>query len=142
MKVLSLLQPWATLVITGVKKYEVRSWQTKYRGALLIHASAKKPSRRERLFFEGADYFRDYIDSMDHLPYGAIIGEVNLVAIHETGWLLQHLETDPYHPWSRELVFDDYTPGRFAWKLTEARELGYVLPLKGTLGLWEYKGHV
>jgi hypothetical protein len=142
MKVLSLLQPLATLVVMGVKKYEVRSWQTKHRGALLIHASAKKPSRRERLFFEEADYFRDYIDSMDHLPYGAIIGEVNLLAIHETGWLLQHLEADPFHNWARELAFDDYSPGRYAWQLTGARKLGYVLPLKGSLGLWEYKGDV
>jgi hypothetical protein len=142
MKVLSLLQPWATLVVTGVKKYEVRSWQTKHRGALLIHASAKKPSRRERLFFEQADYFRDYIHDMDHLPYGGIIGKVNLVAIRETGWLLQHLETDPFHNWGRELAFDDYSPGRYAWQLTEAQELGYLLPLKGSLGLWEYQGNV
>ena len=142
MKVLSLLQPWATLVVTGVKKYEVRSWQTKHRGALLIHASAKKPSRRERLFFEQADYFRDYIDSMNHLPYGAIIGPVNLVDIHETGWLLQHMEAHRFHNWSRELAFDDYSPGRYAWQLSEAKGLEYVLPLKGTLGLWEYKGDV
>lgn len=142
MKVLSLLQPWATLVVMGVKQYEVRSWQTKHRGALLIHASAKKPTRRERLFFEQADYFRDYIDTMDHLPYGAIIGQVNLVNIYETGWLLQHLEADPFHHWTRELAFDDYSAGRYAWQLAEPRKLMNVLPLKGTLGLWEYKGDV
>lgn len=40
MKVLTLKQPWATLVAEGIKKYEFRSWRTKYRGKLLIHAGS------------------------------------------------------------------------------------------------------
>ena len=38
MKVLTLKQPWATLVAEGIKKYEFRSWKIKYRGKVLIHA--------------------------------------------------------------------------------------------------------
>ena len=77
MKVLSLLQPWATLVIVGAKKFECRSWKTNYRGTIIIHASAKKPNRREKVFFEDAPFFKTYIDSMDCLPYGSLIGKVN-----------------------------------------------------------------
>lgn len=40
MKVLTLKQPWATLVAEGIKKYEFRSWRTKYRGKVLIHAGS------------------------------------------------------------------------------------------------------
>ena len=40
MKVLTLKQPWATLVAEGIKKYEFRSWKTKYRGKILIHAGS------------------------------------------------------------------------------------------------------
>ena len=32
MKVLTIKQPWATLIIQGYKRFELRSWQTKYRG--------------------------------------------------------------------------------------------------------------
>lgn len=39
MKVLSLHQPWASLVAWGIKTIETRSWQTSYRGPLLIHAA-------------------------------------------------------------------------------------------------------
>ena len=39
-KVLTLKQPWATLVAEGIKIYEFRSWKTKYRGKVLIHAGA------------------------------------------------------------------------------------------------------
>lgn len=38
LKVLTLRQPWATLVAEGIKKYEFRSWKTNYRGKVLIHA--------------------------------------------------------------------------------------------------------
>ena len=38
MRVITLKQPWATLVAEGLKKYEFRSWKYSYRGELLIHA--------------------------------------------------------------------------------------------------------
>jgi hypothetical protein len=38
-KVLSLWQPWASLIALGVKTIETRSWATKYRGPLGIHAA-------------------------------------------------------------------------------------------------------
>ena len=38
MKVLTLKQPWATLVAENLKQYEFRTWKTNYRGEILIHA--------------------------------------------------------------------------------------------------------
>ena len=38
MRVITLKQPWATLVAEGIKKYEFRSWKINYRGEILIHA--------------------------------------------------------------------------------------------------------
>jgi hypothetical protein len=40
MKGLTLTQPWATLVAIGAKRIETRSWPTRYRGLLAIHAGA------------------------------------------------------------------------------------------------------
>ena len=140
MKVLSLLQPWASLVISGAKKFEVRSWQTAYRGPLLIHASARKPTRREKLFFEKAAWFNQHLENMDWLNYGAIIGQVLLKDIFSTEWLLQNWEHQSINNWQQELAFDDYSARRFAWKLEQPIPLLYPLPLKGTLGLWNYEG--
>jgi hypothetical protein len=39
MKILSIRQPWAHLIVQGSKDIENRSWPTKYRGPFLIHAS-------------------------------------------------------------------------------------------------------
>lgn len=38
MKVITVKQPWATLIADGYKEYEFRTWKTKYRGDILIHA--------------------------------------------------------------------------------------------------------
>lgn len=38
MKVLTIRQPWASLIIEGYKMFEFRSWKTNYRGEILIHA--------------------------------------------------------------------------------------------------------
>ncbi len=40
-KALTIRQPWAELVLRGRKPFELRTWRTKYRGPLVIHAAAK-----------------------------------------------------------------------------------------------------
>lgn len=46
MKALTLHQPWASLIALGVKTIETRSWSTKYRGRIAIHAGATPVGRR------------------------------------------------------------------------------------------------
>ncbi len=49
MKRLSLIQPWATLILSGAKRFETRSWRTPYRGPLAIHAGGRFPSLAKSL---------------------------------------------------------------------------------------------
>ena len=46
-RAISLHQPWASLVALGIKRYETRSWSTKFRGKLLI-CSAKKEYKPQK----------------------------------------------------------------------------------------------
>ena len=48
MKVLSIKEPYASLIKEKKKLIETRSWKTSYRGELYIHASKSKISRDER----------------------------------------------------------------------------------------------
>ena len=41
MKALSIRQPWAELIVAGLKDIENRTWRTDYRGPVLIHAGMK-----------------------------------------------------------------------------------------------------
>ncbi len=45
MKAITIKQPWASLIMTGRKTIETRTWSTKYRGMLLLHSSAKPKSQ-------------------------------------------------------------------------------------------------
>lgn len=46
MKVISIKEPFATLIKNGNKHIETRSWKTNYRGELFIHASSKKITKK------------------------------------------------------------------------------------------------
>lgn len=69
MKALSIRQPWASLIIFGGKDIENRTWRTKHRGPILIHASLKIE--------------RDVPHDFDDLPTGGIIGQADLVNVVE-----------------------------------------------------------
>lgn len=47
MHALSLRQPWATLLVHGLKTIEIRNWQTARRGRVLIHAARIVDDRAE-----------------------------------------------------------------------------------------------
>ena len=70
MKVLTIKQPWATLIMQGNKRFEFRSWQTKYRGELLIHAG-------KGIDKEAVKRLANYLPQ--ELPQGEILGKVTLV---------------------------------------------------------------
>jgi hypothetical protein len=133
MKVLSLLQPWATLVVTGHKKIETRSWQTSHRGLLLIHASLGKKGS----ILANESPFKKYISDFNMLPFGAIIGSVILDEIlpveqlYFSDHMLEELTLE-------EKAFGDYSKGRYAWMLSQSEIFEQPLPARGSLALWEY----
>ena len=44
---LTMHQPWASLLVYGIKRIEGRAWSTQHRGSLWIHAAAKQPSQQD-----------------------------------------------------------------------------------------------
>ena len=70
MKVLTIKQPWATLIMQGDKRFEFRSWQTNYRGDLLIHAG-------KGIDKEAMNKLAKYIP--EDMLTGKILGKVTLV---------------------------------------------------------------
>ena len=89
MKALTIWQPWASLLVSGQKKYETRSWATAYRGPIAIHA-AMRPVRRTidalAADKEGSGWnVLERLDglfirpgALDQLPTGAIVGKAIL----------------------------------------------------------------
>ena len=144
MKALSLTQPWATLVMLGLKRIETRSWFTPYRGRLAIHASkrfpkwAKEFSKRTPVsVLLGMDY---------EYPVGTVIATCRLISCLPTRELQENqiirLDAATHYPDfeinEQERTFGDYTAGRWAWLLADIKAIPPVAA-KGRLGLWEWQ---
>jgi hypothetical protein len=161
MKALSLTQPWAQLVAIGAKKVETRGWQTAYRGWLAIHATISVPPAARKLCLTepfgnaltaggipGAVWTDGQVRGADHraLPLGAIVAVANLHRCGEIrrtpdGQVIVHGQGLPITD-ERELVFGDYTPGRYGWVLTNVQPLREPIPCRGALGLWDVPSEV
>lgn len=48
MKVLTIREPWASLIGCGIKIIETRSWATSYRSELYIHADVHRISKKDK----------------------------------------------------------------------------------------------
>jgi activating signal cointegrator 1 len=152
MKVISLLQPWATLVVIGAKKIETRSWNTKYRGEILIHASKKMTRAQKELANSSTiiDVFEE--KGIDELHLGCIIGKVDIDETATTEVLNERLHEKanifngeflfPNKP-EMELAFGDYSPGRYGWLLYNPVSFDYHhYPVKGSRGLWNFEPEI
>lgn len=78
MKALSIRQPYAYLILAGIKRIENRGWTTKYRGPLLIHASLRWHDRSVQSI-----EVRHGLHIPRELPLGGIVGIVDLIDVVE-----------------------------------------------------------
>lgn len=122
MKVLTIREPWASLIINGYKKYEFRSWKTNYRGKILIHTSQK--IEKEML-----SRFKDY--NLNCVG-GSIIGEAEL-----TDCILVDEEFNQNLRKIDNVVYGKSNHvEKYAWKLENIKKYDKPIPMKGKLGLW------
>lgn len=108
MRALSVRQPWASLIASGRKSIELRSWSTKYRGPVLILASSS--------VWRGTDHPIG--------PRGVALCLVDLVDVRAV------LATD-----ADAACIVPPEGFDFAWVLANPREVRQV-PVKGKLGLY------
>lgn len=128
MKVLSIREPYATLIKKKVKHIETRSWKTNYRGELYIHASKTKMFREDA---NNKELMK--LVSLEELNYGNIICKCKLVdCILMDQEFLNSISKN-----EAEFICGIYELGRYAWILEDIEEVEKV-PTKGRLNIWEY----
>ena len=128
MKVLSVKQPWAYLICSGIKDIENRTWKCpqKYIGQrVLIHASAKADDIKLAVDGQATAEEIQLLSALNYCDenelYSAIIGSVRFVDCvinHESIWA----EKGVYN-WvlANPILFDKP-----------------ILNVKGKLGFWDY----
>ena len=149
---ISLYQPWAHLIATGAKRFETRSWSTRYRGLMAIHAGRKWSQRMARQCYEepffaelvrGGITFRpgnrDWLKWVTGLSHGAVIAVADLVEVWPTASLGFQSAEDSLPPdliiGLKERAFGDFSHDRFAWQYENVKRITPV-PCPGRQGLW------
>lgn len=126
MKALSIRQPWAWLIVNGHKDIENRTWPTKFRGRVLIHASkgmtrAEYEDVEEFLMFSEPSMMRaPQLPSMEQLERGGIVGAASIIDC-----IAPAQRSAPWH-------MED----QFGFQIVDARSLPF-LACKGALGFFD-----
>ncbi len=136
-KAITLYQPWATLMAIGAKRIETRSWETRYRGLIAIHAGRNES---EALAYYDEPFHKVLLEAGYHylamLPYGAVLAVGKLVNCIETD-LICRGSVSPFS--DQERAFGDYSPGRFGWLISDVRPLSEPIPCRGQRRLWDWE---
>lgn len=139
MKTITVWQPWAGALAAGIKENETRSWATKYRGPLAIHAGKETYPRAGEPVWDAIRHLLKVpiiYTGPEVFPRGCILATAELVdCIKITPEYIATLSSD-------ELALGDYTLGRYAWKLANVKRLPEPIPAKGAQGLWNWEVNV
>lgn len=134
MKVLTVRQPYATLILQGVKQLETRRWRTDYRGPLVIHAAqvGGATSTDQLLGLERRLGLMPTALAGHVYPLGALLGVVELVECLPISPRLIAALT----PIEKALGW--YRDPGFVWDLARAGRIRFAepIPCAGRQGLW------
>jgi hypothetical protein len=131
MKTITIKQPWGFLICSGIKDIENRTWPTKFRGRVLVHASAKPVKGLPCEILSDLHYANVFASKkLETLtgPNGAIIGSVDIVDCvqnHESIWAESTLLMGDFQIYNWVLA----NPVLFAKP---------ILNVKGKLSFWDY----
>ena len=137
MKVLSIWQPWASLIVHGHKSIETRGWPAPRSiiGTTIGIASTKAIKSEQSRHVREPDFARHYaitrLPDLDELPLGSLLGTVVVEACDsiDDGAIdsLSH----------QERAFGWYSASRYAWRLADPRPLAPPVAVNGKQGVWE-----
>lgn len=128
MRTLTVLQPWAGLILTGEKHIETRGWNTNIRGRVAIHAGVNEK------------FLKEWPRSSMHWACnvtGCVLGTVEIVdciplnRIAERGYL--YLATE------KERRLGDWSPGRYGFVLRNPILFDKPIAAKGKQGWWDWQ---
>lgn len=159
MPALTLWQPYASLVMAGIKPWETRSWCAPRRlwgSRIAVHA-AKRPVRMDDWSHLPAEVLRStaFVQLLDAWIYGAVLGTVEVLYCMRVvghghdhhGNLIRFCEQpDPdgdLRPDPPLTSFDDdglgdYSPGRWVWRLRNPQYLADPIYTRGFQRLWTW----
>lgn len=153
MKAITIKQPWASLIVEGIKDIENRTWKTNFRGRVLIHAGqipVKFDGLADILTKEQYNSLNGNIEPFIGNHCGYIVGSVEIVDCvinHPSVWA-EKTECDYFdkryyrgkdNPVEVSTVIGE---GKiiYNWTLANPIKFDNPIPCKGKLSFWDYNG--
>jgi hypothetical protein len=136
MKTITIKQPWAHLICSGIKDIENRTWPTKFRGRVLVHASAK-PAQSGLVVnvlneqqWSSLTYDQRILLRSNTIPNSAIIGSVEIVdcVINHSSIWAEKTDSVLYH--AEKPIYN--------WVLANPVLFTKPIPAKGKLSFWDF----
>jgi activating signal cointegrator 1 len=124
MKAITIRQPWASLIKENIKKVEIRSWKTKYRGEIFIHAGSGVDK-------EYLEKYKNIID-INNLPTKKIIAKCNIVDCI----LLTSDNIKLLNQHNIGYQINEKSIGQYGFILEDINLINCNKEIKGQLGLW------
>lgn len=132
MRALTILQPHVRLIMRGDKRVENRTWPTKYRGRLYIHAGKSREALVTKNV-DGVDYCAATGERVDSLHFGKVVGIAVLLDCLPVEEIRAGTH-DAQYPWIRAHPFVE---GPWCWVLAERPTHIGPWPFKGAQGLFD-----
>ena len=127
MKTLTIKQPFASLIAEGYKEYEFRTWKTKYRGEILIHAGKSIDKEAMKRF--------EYLNL--EYPIGKIIAKATITDCIEIDEKmkekLKKLDEKVYHG----AITKQSDKNEYGFKLKNVKKITPI-ETNGALSFWEF----
>lgn len=143
MKVISVWQPFATLLVKGFKVFETRGWPAPVSviGQRIGIASTKIIRPEQRAHFADTEFQNYYSrlglpEKIEDLPLGYLLGTVMLDSVEPvTEEFLEDVsEEEQQYGW--------FSIGGYAWRVTHPKELAHPVMIRGAQGLFDWKGQL
>ena len=143
-KVITIWQPYASLIAMGIKTIETRYWGTHYRGPIVVHAAKRcdidiaiECRRAAEWIAENNIQLPESLErfSVPEPLMGHALGWCELadcLRVPPQGW------TPGKEASEADFGFGDLSPGRFAWKLGPFHPFPQPIAAKGQQGLWDW----
>ena len=127
MNTLTIKQPFASLIAEGYKEYEFRTWKTKYRGDILIHAGKSIDKEAMKRF--------EYLNL--EYPTGKIIAKATITDCVEIDEKmkekLKKLDEKVYHG----AITKQRDKNEYGFKLENVKKITPI-EINGALSFWEF----
>ncbi len=140
-KCITIKQPWASLIVEGIKDIENRTWKTNFRGRALVHAAAKPANIKYEIEGQASIKEIQMFSALGRAEeddlFGCIIGSVEIVDCvinHPSIWAEKTIHKTY---WENGKHYLEKVKPIYNWVLANPIKFPEPIPMKGKLSFWE-----